>query len=300
MEESNERRKRIRRLLKEEETDTTHDDELERLLKEEECVLNPSKKSERDSDSMNNFVLSDDDMDTTLPIKEYTLRELLELVDDDDPFIVVTKRPNVPSPPAMTLLTFKIPKEIFLENIPERYEPHREKDKQNIDKFRAMVQKPRSEWGSTEFYKRLYNSMVINGTMLGRASRSQQNRKLLEQICSGRIQFLPSQPIPIEIRMCDGCGERHRILTYSFQIYDENGKEEKVIKMGNHCGEKIRILLEIFAILNTITLTTKEDEYINNALAMINYWTHRLMEVISDTNWRIREDGEEFQVEDLL
>ncbi len=245
-------------------------------------------------------------------MKNYTLRELLESDDAECPFPkVYTKRPSVPTPPR-NMVPFRFPSEIF-SILGEEYTKFAgksiylhillptfpEQDKDAKIRFEDFVNVPRSEWGESEYYKRLYNYVILNAMTMGRASRETSNKKLLSMIISNRICFNEEVPMEAIHDRCDGCGTSHRMLSYIFFTFDENGIQEGILKMGSFCGQKTCDVIMIYRLLNTTPFIPEDKkEWFKNVQTLINYWSNHLLEVISNLVWRDVED-EEKDAEDI-
>jgi len=254
----------------------------------EECdnISNSTRKRlkhKQDDEEEDEFIVSDEEDENSIP---YTLKQLLESEDVDCPFLPIkTTREAVP-PVSNTIIPFRIPIEIF-SPLGEEYSKYIEQDKELKLKFEEFINCNRSEWKDTDFYKKLYNTVIINSITIGRASRKNANKKLLELSMENRILCNEYTSIQIEIDKCDGCDIKHKVLSYIFFTYDKDGNQEQVLKMGCVCGSKVNAVIKIYQLLNSIGFIPEEKkEWFKNIHTLLNYWSSHALDIISNTIWK--------------
>lgn len=264
-----------------------------------------------DDTDLPGFIAPDDDVNRHLHPKvrtrNCTLKNLLRSAEDDIhrcPFPsstttgIRTTRPEVVAPSRM--ITFRLPETIFTGPTKEAME-FQEKDSQLIKEFEIVAATLRPDWGTTAFYKKFYNAVIINAGTLGRASRASDNANLLNLIMGNRIIFTENLVMDDAKRgKCDGCG-CDRILSYLFFTFDGIGNQTDMLRMGNHCGEKIRCLIEAFRILNSLPfISLNRPDWLMNAQTMFNYWSYHALTAVSDPKWRVVEVEEQDNVDETL
>lgn len=90
---------------------------------------------------------------------------------------------------------------------------------------------------------------------------------------------------------CEGCGIKHRCSSYLFAKREPDDTLTKIM-MGSHCGSKVSSLIHLFHILNGIQFLPEDISFMENACALINYWSRNSLNEIAEMSAREFSDVE--------
>lgn len=229
---------------------------------------------------LKDFIVPDDDIPDLYEQKLIRRQELRDSVIDECPFpIEKAKTSSLPIPPMKTI-PFVIPIEI-IDGPPEDAIRYAETDNVLKEEFMELKQMPRYMWSESKFYKRFFESIVVGASRMGRASNHDKNYHMLQLIMQNRVKFSDMVIMNIDDR-CDGCMIAHKTLTHIFHTLNVLGDTDTVLKMGSICGEKLKSLVELYRILNSLSfISSKRKDWVTNAQTMFNYWCSYIMGLIA-------------------
>jgi hypothetical protein len=153
-----------KRLVKKNDDDYIYHDIDEELSGDEFVQTEAQQSSEEYSDSS---FIEDEDKDA----KGYTLNEMMQMVDDDD-----LKRPPVVKTvvsPNGSCVALPMPDDVF--ELQENFRKYIENEEGLYKEFIDFCKTPRSMWGTTKYYQRLYTSVIKPTMCMGKVGQTQGN-----------------------------------------------------------------------------------------------------------------------------